>query len=938
MRLDDLLQVMRDEFAQAASDIDDQVMAWLGAGPAGAEVHAPAMAADLDRLVMTSRLIALEGLAVALEQLRDGALALALLDEDTMGQGLGWLSGWRAPFEAAFAAPGAAEPADELLAYLGQGPMAPPIGTLAELRPLLVTAPRLPVDAVMAEPLPAATEADVSLALPEDTDHDLYETFLADAPAQLARLSDAVRQLVRGGLDESRLVEAQRVAHTFKGSGSIIGIVGVARLAHRIEDLIEFAGRQGGQLPRAMGHDLEQATATLDQMVYALRGEEDVPTQARAHLQRLLGWVQAIQDGSWAEGLSELDTTAAQAPAPVPASAAEAPSQAAPPSPAAEPTDSGEAQLRVGVSRLDRLLRRAGQGLVQGGLIGEQLRRLDERLAAMDTLNTALHGRLAELQRALERQGVTLQEKSQAEGEAFDPLEMDRYNHVQTLSRFVAELVSDEAELARGAREDTQRAALTLREHATALKEQHRELLGARLVPFRQIVSRLRRTVQQTGATLQRPVRLEVEGEETQLDSDVLERLTEPLLHLLRNAVDHGIESAEERVLFGKPEEGLVRLSVRRDGQTVHVQCVDDGRGIDLAAVHAKAVDLGLLAADQEPMAQAVARLILLPGFSTRAQVTEVSGRGVGMDVVAERVRAMKGHVDISSEPLAGTTITLRLPATTGSVHALVVDAGGERFALPTEAVIQALAAGQGRFVDGRYHLGGQHYRAATLAHWLGLPDTIDDGCDGDDRPVVLVSGEGSPVALRVDRVVDARELILQDVGELLRGARGVAGGALRSDGRVLFVLDVERLDAGSALALPQAAAAALRQRAQARRQRVLVVDDAISVRKAVSQLLEDAGYEVLTARDGFDALQQLQATPVDAVITDLEMPQLNGLELTRQLRQAPALQALPVVMITSRTTDKHRQAAQEAGVSHYLTKPYTDGELLALLRQLLAG
>lgn len=924
MRLDDLLQVMRDEFALAATDIDDAVMAWLGEGPAGADMQASAMATLMDRLATTSRLISLEGLAVALEQLRDTTLALAMLDEDGMGQGLGWLGGWRTPFEAAFAAPGGAEAADALLAYLGQGPLAPPIGTLAELRLLLVVAPVLPSDAALDAPLALASDEDVSLAVPEGTDHDLFESFLADAPAQLARLSDAVRQLVREGLGAAQIAEAQRVAHTFKGSGNIIGITGVGRLAHRIEDLIEFAASQGGRLPSAMGKDLEQATATLDQMVYALRGEECAPTQARAHLQRLLDWVQKIGDGTWSDGLAQADASPPAALPDEPVTAAEMAT-----------ADSAETQLRVSVTRLDRLLRRAGQGVVQGGLMGEQVRRLQERLHAMQAVHTALQGRLAELHMALERQGVTLQEKSAEAGANFDPLELDRYNHVQTLSRFVAELVSDQADSAQAAQQEAQRAALTLREHQLALKEQHRELLGARLVPFRHIVSRLRRTVSQTAASLQRTVRLEVLGDNAQLDSDVLERLTEPLLHLLRNAVDHGIEPAEERALYGKPEEGVIELSVKRDGQTVQVHCRDDGRGIDLAAVHARALELGLLSAEEEPSEQAVARLILLPGFSTRAQVTEVSGRGVGLDVVAERVRAMKGHVDISSQTLQGTTISLRLPATTGALHALVVDAGGERVALPTEAVVMALAAGQGSHIGQRFHHGARDYRVANLAHWLGLPDASTCGND-DERPMVIVRGASEEVALRVDQVVDARELILQDVGGLLRRSRGVAGGALRSDGRVLFVLDLERLDAGAAQALPQAAAAALRQRAQARRQRVMVVDDAISVRKAVSQLMGDAGYEVFTARDGFDALQQLQSTAVDVVLTDLEMPQLNGLDLTRQLRQATATQALPIVMITSRSTDKHRQAAQEAGVSHYLTKPYADADLLGLVRKLM--
>ena len=960
MRLDDLLRVMREEFAQAADQIDAGLLQWLGDEGADAERHAQAVAAELDRVAQTARIISLEGLGVALEQTRDAALTLALFDADTMGEGLGWLAGWRGCFEACFAAPGEAGASDALVEWLARSPLGLDPDSAAGLRALLVVAPSLPDE--MGDELqlvPEATEGDVSLAVPDDVDPDLYETFLADAPAQAARLGDAVRTLVRSGLAAAQIQEAQRVAHTFKGSGNIIGVRGVGRLAHRIEDLIEFAAEQGGTLPGPMGQDLEQAAATLDQMLYTLRGEEEPPQQARRHLQDLIDWVNAIRRGDWPArvadrqaGAAERDPVDAQPSvfdpididaqewAPSTVAAPDEPNRPATspaPAVAAEPAEV-EAQLRVGVPRLDRLVRRAGQGLVLGGRLGQHLRTVEERLQALDAQNSALTQRLRELQLALEKQGVSLQEKAGADGVGFDPLEMDRYNHLHTLSRFVAELVDDERELGRAARDETQRASAALREHTLQLKDQHRELLQARLVPMRNIVSRLRRTVSQTAAALGRKVRLVVEGEQVQVDSDVLERLTEPLLHLLRNAVDHGIEPADERALYGKPEEGTIVLGCRRDGQTVHLTCRDDGRGVDLGAVHGKAMSLGLLDAGVEPSMQELARLIMLPGFSTRDEVTEVSGRGVGMDVVAERVRAMKGHVDIHTEPLAGSTFTVRVPASTGSVHALIVEVAGELLALPTDTVVKALAAGQGEVQGDRLHHMELEYPLAWLGDWTGLSPAASGASRPASPPAVLVRCGTGTVALAVDRVVDARELILQDVGTLLRRCRGVGGAALQPDGRVLFVLDPDRLESSSRDGIGQAAAAALRHRAQVQRRRVMVVDDAISVRKAVSQLMQDAGYEVLAARDGFDALQQLEHQAVDIVLTDLEMPNLNGLDLTRQLRLRPQLQATPIVMITSRSTAKHRDAALAAGVTRYLTKPYTDQELVGCVRSMLTA
>ncbi len=423
-----------------------------------------------------------------------------------------------------------------------------------------------------------------------------------------------------------------------------------------------------------------------------------------------------------------------------------------------------------------------------------------------------------------------------------------------------------------------------------------------------------------------------IEGEQVQLDGDVLERLTEPLLHLLRNAVDHGIENAADRALLGKPAEGTVHLRVTRDGQSVRVEVRDDGAGLDLPAIHAKAVALGLLAADANPDTDVLSRLILLPGFSTRNSVSDVSGRGVGMDVVAERLRAMKGHLDIASVPLEGSTFTLRVPATTGAAHALVVDAGGERFALPTEAVVMGLAAGQAEQRDGHLHLGEQRWRVTPLVTLLGLPDSEEPAAQ---RPAIVLRVGREQIAVFIDRVVEARELILQDTGRLLRRMRGVGSGVLRSDGRVLFMLDPDAL-AGSGMAVSADAAQALRQRLRTERRRALVVDDSLSVRKTLSQLLTDAGYEVRTARDGFDALDALAREKADIVLTDLEMPNLNGLDLTRRLRRSDEWRDLPVIMISSRGTDKHRSNAEQVGVSAYLTKPYSDSELLGQVRALL--
>ena len=964
MRLNDFLDVLRAEFGQAADDIDAALMAWMDSDPAEAGASADSLAGTLGRLATVARMVGLEGQALALEQLAATAQLTVFGDTAGLADTLGWLMGWRLALGPAFDQPGDAQAAGGVLDYFRQAPepLAEPL--LAELGELLCRPPAVPQEdeSARAASFPEPEVADVSLRVPADADPALVEAFLDQAPDQLRVLGDAVGALAEGGCPTDRLAEAQRVAHTFKGSGNIIGIRGIGRLAHRLEDVLDFAQSRGGVLPPALAQDLLEAAGSLEQMIYALRGEEPEPPQALSHLRRLTDWARSIDNGTWElAGASFTDLPRAQDGA-VPAGAApdaavshdaglvadlsgtvlppvvagaepvETVAPAGPPgtaTPGADPVP----QQRVDAARLDSLTRRAGQQLVQNGRLADRLQRLDQRLSALLLAQQGLDTRLAELQAQIDRQGVNLHSRAQAAGQSFDALEMDRYNELHSLARLAAEMAADTLDLSRAARGDTREMANLLIEQEQGLKLQHAQLQDTRLVPFRQIAPRLQRNVTQTAAATGKRVRLDIEGEATMMDASVLEQLTEPLLHLLRNAVDHGIETAEVRERIGKPPQGTVTLQVQRIGHQLRVECRDDGRGLDLLAIHDKAIGLGLMDGSRIPDPQEVARLILLPGFSTRETVGDISGRGLGMDVVAQRVRAMKGRLDIHSEPFEGTRFTLELAGTTGIAHVLVVRAGGAVFALPSTAVVVAWPAVAVRREGERIVTDHGRWPARSLARAVGR---IDGDAPPAGRPVVVVRSGRQELAFEVDAVIETRELVLQDVGRLLRETRGVAGGAIRANGQVVVLLEPDALDDPQAPIDPSAARA-LRERAHSRPRRALVVDDSHTVRRLLMQLLSDAGWEVRGARDGFDALAQLAQQPVDIVLTDLEMPQLNGLELTRHLKARPQGAQTPVLMITSRDTEKHRRSAAQAGVDHYLTKPYTDDDLLATVRALTA-
>ena len=864
--------------------------------------------------------------------------------------------------------------------YFGLCPSTIPEAQILDIAGQLLVLPSMSQEDADAEALLLidATDDDVALST-EEVDPELLYALLADAPDQLDAMEHAVTQWSAGTCSEADLQEAMRSAHTLKGSGGIIGLPGIGKLAHRLEDILEFGadGLRLGERPNeALAADVLSAVHCLQQMVSHLQGHEEPPKNSKEVLQRLLDWVKLIHSGEIeAVDIASIPKLSFAPVIPTVALTIVSPILSNIVSPnvsnavikpvddkfesAVKPTGAAKvqesAELRLGVSQLSRLLRRAGQSIVHAERLSKLLSDTETWLVAMERNNQVMAARLRELDTMVNSQVVQLreaQQDAQKDGENFDPLELDRYDALHGLSRFIGETARDSSALVQQARESTIKSTAMLRDESYALVDQHKELLTARMVPVKTVIPRLKRTVAQTAIATGRKVNLQVTGEEVVVDADVLSRLAEPLLHLLRNAVDHGIELPQDRVHAGKPELGTIYLDFQRDGQEMVLRVSDNGRGLDLVAIEAKAISLGLINAVGTLNESDLQRLILQPGFSTRDNVTETSGRGVGMDIVNDRITGLKGRLEIDSSIGLGSSFTVHVPVSSGVAQAVVIQCAGESIALPLEQVDSIVAAGLAIFsrVDGGVQIeyAGQTYPAFALAQWLELDDISNDDIlqRANTWIVVLAKGTTGNIVLLVDAVLESRELILQDVGLLTRRVRGVIGGALRADGRPLFLLGVSELQravqapkkTGASSIIAVNSAAALRKRLQIERTRVLVVDDAWSVRRSMQQLLEDAGYEVATAADGFEALERLRAKVPAVVLTDLEMPNLNGLELARRMKEIPQWSAIPVVMITSRTSTKHRAEGLKAGVDVYLTKPYLDADLLAQVRHLAAS
>jgi chemotaxis protein histidine kinase CheA/CheY-like chemotaxis protein len=794
-----------------------------------------------------------------------------------------------------------------------------------------------------------ATAEDIALVVSPDVDKTMLEGFLQEAPEQARYLVDLARNMASGQGDSSDLVAAKRMAHTLKGSGSIIGLRGLTSLGHHFEDILDHFESQGGEVIKPVADTLLDAAYCLEQMVAYVGGHEDYPDQAQGVLQKVLDLANRIDRG---ESLEEPLTraTAEIRAFPTPGPAAAPPSERADQDVAVVKQDLPSAvtrnatPLRVSVKQVDELFRVSGEVSVHTAAMEERIKDLTELSRALFEQNLRVQKRLFELETVVDVRALTMMRARtrRTEEAAFDPLEMDQYSELHSTAHALIEEAADARALTVKLEEGiSQLSSVQTRQQRLSKDLQHL-VIGTRMAEARLLEPRLQRNVRTTCQATGKQAELVLKGGESLIDGDMLQRLAEPLLHLLRNAVDHGIEPPEERIAAGKNPMGRIELNYSRQGQQVVLQCQDDGRGLDLAAIRYRAIERGLITADQVLSGDDVARLILLPGFSTRDTVSEVSGRGIGLDVVRDWVSSMNGTIRITTRDGKGCTIELRFPASFSTMQSLIVEVSGQRFALPSLQIEQALPRGVGSFerVGEKlvYRHGKRVLQGIILADPAGLP--LDSDKALEDYDAVIVRLDTKIYGMAVDRLIDSRELLVKNPGRYARHIRGVMGLSILGDGSVAVNLDLMQLMGNEGVrrqvrtmenALPQISP-------QKAMPGVLIVDDALSVRTSLQQLVQDAGFRAQVARDGIDAIDTLNSFNADVILTDLEMPNMNGIELTTHIRSRADLKAMPVIMITSRSQEKHRRLAEQAGVSRYITKPYNDTDLLQTIRQALAA
>ena len=934
------LSEMRRELAQSAPDFER----WIATMATAASDDPHLMealedyATQLERIGQTAELIGMTGLSAWCATLNGILPGVIFLEGEARSQASQQLASWPALVDQYLEKPADFDASMALAEYLASPAFAQPFDENASIALIesLTTPPVVPEELMAqlasAEAPVSVSIEDISLAVPDNADRDVYDAFIDEAPSNVEQFSALTSKIAAGLADVEDMRSAKRIAHSFKGSANIVGIRGIATLGHHTEDVLEYFEKNPVKPPRALGRTLVSASDCLAQMVGYLRGDESAPENAFEVLNEIVAWANKVKSGEIGSMTDDADVEVQSAPS----------GAARPDVPvAAAPEAEAQATLRVPVNTVDEIFRLVGEMTTKIVQLESQVAKVNARANALLSQNLLVQQRVIDIEKLVMLRGMSLTRADAGGNESFDPLELDRYNELHGATRSLVEVTTDAREIANNLEAGLTRLRVEVAQHANINKEIQYQVIATRLAPVSVLSARLTRNIRQTCQQTGKQAELVITGGEIQVDGDVLNKLADPLLHLLRNAVDHGIEQPEDRIAAGKPAAGTINLDFSRQGSGIVVTIRDDGKGLDYERIRAKAIDRELIRPDQQLTRPELARLVLLPGFSTREQVSEISGRGVGMDVVATRLANIKGTVELSSEPGHGCEVVLRFQASLATQHCLLVEAGKQIYAIPIHYIKEAFPGGLGQVKqikdsneahgsgeDGwEFVIRDESFSIRDLAPLIGLPSPSPNAELYSAMPKVLIHTMDDAIAVLVTQLIDSRSVMVKNMGKYLSHVHGISGVTIMGDGALVPLLNLPEL-----LAEPIAVTAAVADLAAAARlqaRRILVVDDSLSVRKGLMQLLQDAAYEVKGAGDGMEAIRALESFKPHLVCTDMEMPNMNGMELAQHLRMEESTRNLPIIMITSRSTEKHREQAMRAGVDFYLTKPYTDADLL---------
>ena len=765
-----------------------------------------------------------------------------------------------------------------------------------------------------------------------------------------------------------------RSIHTIKGSAAQVGLRRLSTMAHRLEDLIGQL-RDGAMTPSA--EIVEVCLQTVDVLRKFLQqdwaSDEEMHAAVTPLLARITEWVPAEQTDETAETPHAAVATSSQAEAVSENSIGE--SSAAP---AAARVVSAKS-VRISLQRLDQMMNGVGELVINRTRLVGRMAELKKLVEVLGLARHRLTNKVSEFQDKYEFNQVSrgifdanssTQQRTDenrnrtapppgANGSEFSELEMDRYDDVNILARSLAEISADVSEVVSQLGGFVGRVGMDINEFTKLAHHLQDGLTQARMVPIGNLYTRLSRTARDAAKVCGKPVELIEEGAETQLDNNIVQQITDPLIHLVRNAVAHGIESAEDRERAGKSGRGRITVRAFHRGNQVHIEIEDDGRGLDYERIYQCAVQAGLISASdsERPSERELRAFLFHPGFTTAAAKNEIAGRGVGLDVVRNNVHALNGEIEIRSQAGKGTCFAVKVPLTLIISQALFIRSGATTLAMPLAVVeeIRRVRPEEIEDVGGKLltKVRGIVTEVIRLDTALGLAPL--EPVNGFFR-MIVVHVVGRQVGVIVEEVLGKDEVVIKNLGEYLRRVKLFPGATISSDGSLILLLDVNRLVAGDTsernIVVPSASAARVFAPGAAavasgsipaavvdelRGEKVVVVaDDSISVRKFVGRMLEKAGYRVKLASDGLEASEIIAQLGCHLLVTDIEMPRMNGYELMTHLRQDAATRRIPVLVVTSRAGAKHRDRAMKEGAASFLTKPVQEDQLLSVVEELI--
>ncbi|HQQ73931.1 MAG TPA: Hpt domain-containing protein [Pseudomonadales bacterium] len=832
-----------------------------------------------------------------------------------------------------------------------------------------------------------ANTAVIDLGLGEDIDPELLGIFLDEAGELLEDLEAQIQSWHETPEDGSYCDALKRNLHTFKGGARMAGVMGLGDLAHDLETQLEQFSGIADEALFATIHDYQDKLVAGVALLQRVAAGQPV-TDSQTGIAPVMDMQPANilpEDASIADMLSEelfqdqhidsanMESMAAlynsDVAAPVMETAQAAPAATAKIIPfrggqlprgleeaiagkkgaqAAADAKAAQAQqemIKVSADLLENLVNLAGETSINRSRVEQQMIDIERTSEEMEATIQRLQDQLRRLEAETDAQIQSRMSEIQERSDDFDPLEMDRYSTVQQLTSSLTESASDLLDI---------RSSLNnkLRDTETLLVQQARintglqeGLMRSRMVPFSRLEPRLRRIIRQVASELKKDIVFDLENVQGELDRTMLERMVAPLEHMLRNACDHGIETPEKRLAAGKNKQGRVVLSLGRDGGDILISLRDDGGGINVDAVRKKAIERGLLTADSSITDSEALQFILQAGFSTAEKVTQISGRGVGMDVVHSEIKSMGGSMAIHSAVGKGTEFIVRLPFTVSVNRALMVRIGEDMYAIPLtsiEGIVRVSPYELESYYDdptARFEYAGRNYEVRYLGAMLHTKQRPNLESSVMPEPVILLRSAEHTVALHVDQLIGSREIVVKALGAQFATVPGLSGATLLGDGSVVVILDLLALVRAN-LVLESAAfrmdglgeqTAVVEENIT-----VMVCDDSVTVRKVTSRLLEREGFNVMLAKDGADALLQMQDHLPDVLLLDIEMPRMDGFEVASTMKNSQRLQDIPIIMITSRTGDKHRERAAGMGVERYMGKPYVEEELLFNINELV--